>query len=80
MNEILSGKKKIFSLKKGDKSKINWTFKLYGNYTRPISLFSNCYQKDLDSLYKKQGSKFIGFGIGYNFNDQNSNLFIARSE
>jgi len=62
------------------KSKINWTFKLYGNYTRPISLFSNCYQKDLDSLYKKQGSKFIGFGIGYNFNDQNSNLFIARSE
>ena len=62
------------------KSKKKWSFKLYGNYTKPIKLFSHFYQNDLDSLYVKQGSKPLGFGIGYNFNDQNSNFFIARSE
>jgi hypothetical protein len=34
-------------------------------------------QKDLDSTYKMIGSKTIGFGIGYNFKDKNSNFMIA---
>lgn len=55
-----------------------WTYKLYGDYTRPISLFKNAYQKDLDSLYRKQGSTPLGFGIGYNFKDKNSNLMVAK--
>jgi len=62
------------------KSKKKWSFKLYGNYTKPIKLFSHFYQNDLDSLYVNQGSKPLGFGIGYNFNDQNSNFFIAINE
>lgn len=54
-----------------------WTYHLFGQYTRPIPMFSNCYQKDLDSLYTQQGSKPIGFGIGYNFRDKNSNFMVA---
>jgi hypothetical protein len=55
-----------------------WDFELFGEYTRPISMFSNAYQKDLDSLYRRQGSSPLGFGMGYNFKDKNSNLMIAK--
>lgn len=55
-----------------------WQFTFYGNYTRPIPMFSEFYQKDLDSTYKASGSKDIGFGIGYNFKDKNSNFMIAK--
>lgn len=55
----------------------NWEYTFYGQYLRPISMFSEFYQADLDSLYKAQGSKPIGFGIGYNFRDKNSNFMIA---
>jgi hypothetical protein len=54
-----------------------WDYKFYGRYLRPIPMFSQFYQKDLDSLYKVQGSTDIGFGIGYNFKDKNSNFMIA---
>ncbi len=55
----------------------NWTYHLFGKYTRPIPMFSSCYQSDLDSLYIQKGSKNIGFGIGYNFRDKNSNFMVA---
>jgi hypothetical protein len=54
-----------------------WDFTFYGQYTKPIPMFKQFYQKDLDSLYDKLGSKDIGFGIGYNFKDKNSNFMIA---
>ena len=59
-------------------SEFNWEYSLYGNYVKPISLFSYAYQTDLDSLWKVKGSKSVGFGIGYNFKDKNSNLMIAK--
>lgn len=55
-----------------------WDYKLYGEYTKPISLFKNAYQKGLDSLYKTKGASPLGFGIGYNFKDKNSNLMVAK--
>lgn len=55
-----------------------WKYNFYGQYIKPISLFSYAYQKDLDSAYKQLGSKPIGFGIGYNFKDKNSNFMIAE--
>lgn len=61
-----------------ENSGYKWEYNFYGKYTRPISLFSYAYQKDLDSLYRTKGSKEIGFGIGYNFQDKNSNLMIAK--
>lgn len=54
-----------------------WNYKFYGTYTKPISLFKYAYQSDLDSMYKAQGSTPVGFGIGYNFKDKNSNFMIA---
>lgn len=54
-----------------------FSFKFFGDYIKPISLFSKNYQKDLDSVWHSQGSEKIGFGIGYNFKDNNSNLLIA---
>ncbi len=57
-----------------------WNYTLYGKYLKPIPMFKEFYQKDLDSLYKQQGSKEIGFGIGYNFKDKNSNLLIATKQ
>lgn len=60
------------------RSGFKWDYTFYGKYTKPISLFSYSFQKDLDSLWKTIGSKDIGFGIGYNFRDKNSNLMVAR--
>lgn len=57
-----------------------WSYSFFGQYLKPIPMFSAFYQKDLDSLYKKQGSKPIGFGIGYNFKDKNSNFMIATKQ
>jgi hypothetical protein len=59
-------------------SNTEWEYILYGNYIKPISLFRNSYQKDLDSLYKSWGSIPLGFGIGYNFKDKNSNLMVIK--
>lgn len=58
----------------------SWHYAFYGKYTKPIPMFSQFYQKDLDSTYKAAGSKDMGFGIGYNFKDRNSNFMIATAE
>lgn len=58
-----------------------WNYSFYGKYLKPIPMFSQFYQPDLDSLYKLHHAmgvtKPIGFGIGYNFKDKNSNFMIA---
>lgn len=83
-NVILNGASTIvqddsgISYKYFVKSGTNWEYKLFGEYTKPISLFKNAYQKDLDSLYEQNGATPLGFGIGYNFKDKNSNLMIAK--
>jgi hypothetical protein len=58
----------------------DWELSLYGNYTKPIRLFKNRYQKDLDSLYKKSNPIPLGFGLGYNFKNQNSALIFAQKK
>lgn len=57
-----------------------WGYHFFGDYSKPIPMFKEFYQKDLDSLYDQQGSKPIGFGIGYNFKDKNSNFMIATKQ
>ncbi len=59
-----------------------WDFTLYGAYVHPISLFSeNCYQADLDSLYKREAAagnvKPLPLRIGYN---RKSNWMVARKK
>ena len=55
-----------------------WGFSFYGEYTKPINMFTQHYQADLDSLYKLKGSKKLGFGLGYNYRDKNSNFMIIK--
>jgi hypothetical protein len=59
-----------------DKNK--WKFTFYGEYTKPINMFTQHYQQDLDSLYKLTGSKKLGFGLGYNYRDKNSNFMVIK--
>jgi hypothetical protein len=59
------------------RQKEKWSFTLFGEYSKPISMFAGRYQPSLDSLFKLQGSTDLHFGIGYNYRDKNSNLMIA---
>lgn len=55
-----------------------WTLKLYGNYTQPIALFSNEYQSELRNMYQSKANvKPLDFGIGYQYQVNNSNLMLA---
>lgn len=54
-----------------------WSTEFYGDYEKPIPMFSKYYQRDLDSVWEVKGTKKLGFGIGYNFRDKNSNLMLA---
>lgn len=55
-----------------------WKFTFYGAYTKPINMFAKHYQADLDSLYKTQGAKKLGFGLGYNYRDKNSSFMLIK--
>jgi hypothetical protein len=59
-----------------DKDSNKWNYSFYGNYTKPINMFKQHYQEDLDSLYSKTGTKKLGFGLGYNYRDKNSNFMV----
>ena len=55
-----------------------WTLRLFGSYSKPISMFAKHYQADLDSLYQTRGALNLKFGLGYNYKDKNSNFLVAR--
>jgi len=61
-------------------NKDQWKANFYGVYVRPIPLFSNYYQPDLDSAYKDSTNyrKSLNFGIGYNFKQSNLMLFEKK--
>ncbi|MBV6626943.1 MAG: hypothetical protein KI793_29065 [Rivularia sp. (in: Bacteria)] len=66
-------------LKSFDNAK--WDLEFYGNYTRPIGLFSNRYQSDLRRVYaSNQDIKPLDFGIGYKFNVNQSNMMLAKTK
>lgn len=55
-----------------------WKLHFYGNYTQPISLFSNEYQGALKSIYQsKTNVKPLDFGIGYRYQVNDSNLMLG---
>jgi len=59
-----------------EKDNKKWNYSFYGNYSKPINMFKQHYQEDLDSLYSKVGTKKLGFGLGYNYRDKNSNFMV----
>lgn len=59
-----------------------WNLEFYGNYTAPIALFSNRYQPELKQIYTNNQGKIkpLNFGIGYQFQVNNSNLMLAKTK
>lgn len=55
-----------------------WELTFYGNYEKPISLFSERHQEDLMEIYKGEGIKNLPFGIGYQYRKGTSNLMKAK--
>jgi hypothetical protein len=56
-----------------------WDLEFYGNYTSPISLFSNRYQPELRQIYvSDKDIKPLNFGIGYKFGVNESNLMLVN--
>ncbi|GIV38583.1 MAG: hypothetical protein KatS3mg033_0383 [Thermonema sp.] len=58
----------------------NWHIQLYGNYTRPIALFKDWYQKDLYDLYRHENIKPLPFGIGYKYRKGESTLMLMKKK
>ena len=55
-----------------------WENKLYGTYTKPIPMFSNCFQPDLKDAYSDPTKvKLLDFGIGYQWHKNKSNLLMS---
>jgi hypothetical protein len=66
-------------LKSFDNAK--WDLEFYGNYTRPIGLFSNRYQSDLRRVYtSSKDIQPLDFGIGYKFGVNQSNMMLAKTK
>jgi hypothetical protein len=57
-----------------------WQFTYYGAYRRPINLFSKFYQPELTAAYQDSihRPRSLPFGTGYNWRQNDSNLFLAR--
>ncbi len=58
-----------------------WDLRFYGTYAGPIALFSNCYQADMATMYRKgQDIQPLPFGIGYRHRARTSNLMFASKK
>ncbi|MBE9168801.1 hypothetical protein IQ238_15215 [Pleurocapsales cyanobacterium LEGE 06147] len=57
-----------------------WDLTFYGNYTRPISLFSNRYQPELQQIYLTDDSiKPLNFNIGYQFKSNECKILRRKT-
>ena len=59
-----------------------WDLTFYGNYSFPISLFSERHQEDLKEIYlkKEMNVQPLPFGIGYQYKKGTSNLMLAKKK
>jgi hypothetical protein len=58
-----------------------WDLRFYGTYAGPIALFSNCYQADMATRYRKgQDIQPLPFGIDYRHRARTSNLMFASKK
>ena len=58
-----------------------WDLRFYGTYACPIALFSNCYQADMATIYKRgQDIQPLPFGIDYRHRARTSNLMFASKK
>ena len=59
----------------------NWENKFYGTYSKPIPMFSKCFQEDLKNAYSDPTKvKPLDFGIGYQWRKNQSNLLLTTKK
>lgn len=54
----------------------NWGFLPFGQYTMPVKDFSNVFQPDLDSAYKKVMPSPLPFSLGYHWGTKKQNYML----
>jgi hypothetical protein len=54
----------------------NWGFLPFGQYTMPVKDFSNVFQPDLDSAYKKVIPSPLPFSLGYHWGTKKQNYML----
>lgn len=54
-----------------------WRLNTYGQYLRPIAIFSRAYQPKLAHLFKAQPYRALPFGMGYHWRPNQSNVVYA---
>ena len=57
-----------------------WDLRPFGNYVRPIPIFSGNYQRDLVSFFTEQHAKPIEFNIGYQWKSGGSSILLATQK
>ncbi len=57
-----------------------WEVQPYGNYVKPIPLFSGNYQRDLQTLFVKQHPQPLRFSFGYQWRVGNSMVLVATKK
>ena len=55
-----------------------WNLRLFGTYLSPIDSFKQHYQPQLHELYQQSNPPPLGFGFGYRWNRNESNLVVAQ--
>lgn len=55
-----------------------WNLRLFGTYLGPIDSFKQHYQPQLQELYQQSNPPPLGFGFGYRWNRNESNLVVAQ--
>lgn len=57
-----------------------WDLTLYGDYEKPINLFSMNYQEDLKKAYDSLETKPLTFGIGYKYRKNESTWMLIQKK
>ncbi|HSV96550.1 MAG TPA: hypothetical protein VLM75_06395 [Spirochaetota bacterium] len=55
-----------------------WKLTFHGTYSKPVPLFANRYQTELDNMIKTHSTGPLPFSYGYNFKENESNLMFAE--
>ena len=57
-----------------------WDLRPFGNYVKPIPIFSGNYQSDLLTFFTEQHAAAAGFSIGYQWRNNGSSVLLATKK
>ena len=57
-----------------------WDLRPFGNYVKPIPIFSGYHQRDLLNLFTEQHAQPLEFNIGYQWKNNGSSVLLATKK